>query len=305
MPTPMTREVFSNFTNLGLMLSGIFQDQITAIADPTNNITGLFNISNSTRAAERNHGVGGFGDFRPYQGTIEYDNYEPLYRTTYTHSEFNLAYAIERKAVDDDGIGVFSDAARKMGISADRTVYKAMASVFNNAFTAGATAGADGVALCSTSHPYSPTDATVQSNVTTNPLTVDNLITAQQTMMSFLDSRGNPVPVEPDTLVVPVGLRSTALTIVGSSGRPGTANNDTNIVGGAFNVIVSRYLTDSNNWFLIDSRMAREYLRWYWRTRPEFSLHSNSEYDLQTMVRGYMRYSFGFDHWFWIYGANV
>ncbi|NBW13149.1 MAG: hypothetical protein EBR82_34525 [Caulobacteraceae bacterium] len=304
MAVPMTREIFQNFTNLGLALTGIFQDQLTAVAD-SNSLGNLFRISDSSQAAERNHGVGGFGNFREYTGALEYDSYEPLYRQTYTHREFAMGYAIERKAVDDDGIGVFSDAARKLGLAADRTVYTAMASVFNNAFTAGATAGADGVALCANNHPYSPTDTTTQSNVVTTPLTADSLIAAQQTMMSWLDSRGNPTMAEPDTLIVPVGLRSTALTIVGSAGRPGTANNDTNVVGGAFNVIVSRYLTDSNNWFLVDSRMAREYLRWYWRTRPEFVVNANSEYDLQVMVRGYMRYSFGFDHWNWILGANV
>lgn len=305
MATPMTRNAFENLTNLGLMLRGVFTDQLRAVADPNQEILSFYNVQTSTRAAERNQGMGGFGDVPEIIDTnIPYDSFELLYRSTYTHKEYAKGMAVERKLIDDDEYGAIAQRTRLMGIAFDRSIYKNAASVFNNAFTAGATSGSDGVALCSASHPYSPTNASTQANSGTLPLTHDNVIATQQAMMEFDDSLANPQLVVPDTLLVPVGLYNTALTIVGSTNKSGTANNDANTIGG-LRVVVSRYLTDANNWFLIDSTMSRMYLNWFWRVRPEFALNPTSDYDLVAKARGYMRYSFGWDDWRWVYGHNV
>ena len=72
-----------------------------------------------------------------------------------------------------------------------------------------------------------------------------------------------------------------------------------------FRIITSPYLTDTNNWYLIDSRMAGMYLKWYWRVQPEFQQDPTSDYNLAMKYRGYMRFSFGWDSWMWIYGNEV
>jgi hypothetical protein len=211
---------------------------------------------------------------------------------------------VERKLVDDAKY----DAIRKMmlgfSLAARRTVDQHHADVFINAFSA-SYVGGDGVALCSTSHPYSPSDAGVQSNKGTSALTWDTLVTTREAMMRFKDSKRQPMGVMPDTLVVPIELMTTARTLVGSVQKPGTGNNDTNDLDGAFRVVVSPFLTDTNNWFLIDSRLASLQLNWYWRTRPEFLDSPMSGYNLAMQYRGYMRYSVGWDHWAFAYGHEV
>lgn len=299
MSTPMIREQFENLTALGLVLRSVFSDEIR-LADP---LWSLFNVLTSARGAERNQGMGGFGDVPEYNGSIEYDAFELLYRKTYEHKQYALGMSIERQLLDDEEYGVMRQRASKLGLAFDRTATKHMVSVFNNAFSS-AHLGADGVSLCSDSHPYSPTNAAVQDNKGTAALSHDALVSVATAMMAFKDSRGNPLNIMPDTLVVPVALLPTARVIVESVGRSGTANNDANVNAG-YNIIASHYLTSSVDWFLVDSRMARQYLNWFWRVRPEFQEDPTGDYQLELKYRGYMRYSYGWDHWCWIYGNDV
>lgn len=301
--TPMTRAQFANLTNLELMLRTIFYDQLTAVADPNAELARFFNEQTSADAVERSQGVGGFGDVPEYTGAIEYDDFEVLFRKEYEHVEYAKGMAVERKLIDDEKYGVIRQRTERFGLAFDRTIYKHRASVFNNAFSA-AHVGGDAKALCATDHPLSPTDASTQSNKGTSALTQDAVIATETAMMQYTDSEGNPIVVAPDTLVVPVALKTTAEVIVNSEAKPGTANNDANVTDG-YRVVVSRYLTDANNWFMVDSRLARMYLNWYWRVRPEYRLDPTSDFNLVSRFRGYMRYSFGWDHWAWLYGHEV
>lgn len=299
MATPMRRDQFEQFTALEVALRTVFLDQMTS-NDP---LWTLYNVRSSARAVERNHGVSGMSDVPEYTGAIEYDSFEPLYRADYTHSEYAKGMAAERKLLDDDEYGVLARRAEMMGISFDRTATKHAASVFNNAFSSSYT-GPDSVALCSDSHPYSPTNSSTQDNAGTSALSHDAVIATRQAMMRFEDSKENPAVAMPDTLVVPIELVDTARVIVESTQRSGVANNDTNVNQG-YNIVTSPFLTDTNNWFMVDSRMARMYLNWFWRVRPEFAQDPTSDFNLQLRYRGYMRYSFGWDHWTWIYGHAV
>jgi hypothetical protein len=301
MGSPMTQTQMSALTNLGVALNGVFTHQLTALAGDS--LLPLFNVQNSSRAVERRLGVGGMSDVPVYSGAIEYDSFEPGYRTDYTHVEYAKGIAVERKLLDDDEYNVISQRGQKLGLTFNRTLQKHAASVFANAFLA-ANAGADGVALCATNHPYSPTNAATQGNRGTSALTESAVTATRQLMLKFKDDRGEVMNITPDTLLVPVELEEAARVIVESGQRSGTANNDANTNRG-YRVVVSRYLTDANDWFLIDSGMAKMYLNWFWRVQPEFAEDPTSDFNLVMKYRGYMRYSYGFDAWQWIYGHIV
>lgn len=306
MATPMLRNQFSSITNLAVALRAVFYDQIAGVNGKPiagDSVQQFFNRQRSSDAQEKNQGIGGFGNVPEYTGAIQYDNFELLYATTYQHKEYVQGMAVERKLVDDAKYGVINQRAQLLGLSFDRTREVHAASVFNNAFSS-SYVGGDGKALCATDHPRSPNDATTQSNKGTTALSHDAVVVAETAMMGFTDSKGNPMNIVPDTLLVPVALRTTALTITGSSLKSGTANNDTNTLDG-YRTSVSKYLTDANNWWLIDSRMALMFLNWFDRVSPEFKEAADSDYELELRYRGYMRHSFGWDHWAWIYGSEV
>jgi phage major head subunit gpT-like protein len=303
--TPMTSQEYGVFTNVVAPLRTVFYDQLEAAIRLGQGVADLYNMQTSSDASERNQGMGGFSDIPEYTGAVDYESPDVLYQKTYEHAEYAKGFAVRRKLVDDEKYGVISNQASQLGLAFGRTVMRSMHSTFNNATsTATPYVGGDGVALCSNSHPLSPEDADTQDNLGTTALSVDAMIAAEQAMMGFTDSKGNPMVVVPDTLIVPLGLKATAETIVGSPLRSGVGNNDANTLSG-YKVVVSPYLTDSNNWFLVDSMLAKQYLNFYWRVPIEFTADPKSDFDLEMRMRGYMRYSFGFDHWAWVYGNIV
>ena len=72
------------------------------------------------------------------------------------------------------------------------------------------------------------------------------------------------------------------MEILESVNKPDTANNNGNYVRSTgISLIVWDYLTDANNWFLVDSTLAGMYLNWFDRvplglqwTRPVTSTSS-------------------------------
>jgi hypothetical protein len=304
MAIPLLLEQVQALTNLDIALSVVFYDQMTNLeGEPSvSSALSFFNIRRSTKTQEVHMGVGGFGIVNEYNGTIEYKDFPLLFEKTYIHKEYADGFAVERKLWDDGMYNVISNQAASLGESYDRTKEYHAASIFNNAFSS-SYLGGDSKALVATDHPSGASGA-AQSNKGTAALTQDAVIAARIAMMGFKNSLGEPDMSIPDTLLVPINLVPTAEVIAGSNLKPGTANNDKNVVAG-LRVVTNPWLTDSNNWFLIDSRKAKRYLNWYWRVMPEFKLDPSSDFNLVMRWRGYMRYSFGFDHWSWIYGSEV
>lgn len=299
MATPYSYDQNNIYTNIAVALSTVFQDEILMQDD----LVTLYNIQQSSKAVERNQGASGFGKFRKYEGQLNYQSTEPLYRADYEHEEFAEGFAIPRKLIDDDEYGQMAQQAALLGQALDYTVIDDMASVFVNAFSSDYL-GPDSKALCADDHPYSPTDATTQDNKRTTALTHDEVKADRRDMLKFKNAKGLAAPSILDTLLVPPDLLEDALVIAGSENKPGTANNDTNTFRGV-TVLSSPLLSDTNNWFSIDSRKAQMYLRWYWRVRPEFGQDPTSDFALTLRVRAYARWSYGWDDWRWLIGHEV
>lgn len=280
---------------------------MTGIVSPVFN---LFGVETSTTSVEYSQGMGAGGeipeynsDTDPSNAQIQYDSFNPLYETTFTHKEYAKGLQIERKLWDDDRLGNIRRRASSLGIEYGQTRAKHAASVFNNAFSA-SYVGADAVALCSASHPTSPTDSTAISNRGTSALSYAAIKSTLQLGKRLENDRGFPMPIFYDTLVVPVELEEVANEILKAVGKPGGADNDANAVNG-INIVMDPYLTDANNWFMVASAQAKLHLLWFNRVQPELSLDPTSDFNLVARYRGYMRYSFGWDDFRFVYGHEV
>jgi len=283
-------------------LRSIFELQRDALA-ATSQIPALFNVIGSSKAAEYFLSIGGFGDWTEYKGAIEYQDNEQGHKTTLTHKEYVQGFAVERKLVDDDQYNIINARPRGLALAAMRTREKHAASIFNNAFSSSYTGG-DAVALCSNSHPYSPLNASVQDNYGTYSLTYDNLVTVRRLMREYKDDKGELVPIMPDVLVVPPELEETAYGIKMTANKPGQTDLQANFIGSKFQTVVWDYLTDSNAWFVLDSALARQHLLWIDRKPLEFAADPTGDYNLVARYRGYMRYSYGWSDWRFLYGNN-
>lgn len=284
-------------------IRAIFDQAIGELASASR-IPILFNVARSNKAQEHDLGFGAFGLFTEYKGAIEYDDNEQGFKTTYTHTEFAKGFKVERKLVDDDQYNVISKRPRGLAIAAMRKMEVDGASVFNNAFSASYTGG-DSIALCG-SHPYSPSNASTQSNAGSTALSYDAVVATRKLMRAYEDDRGQLVPINPDLIIVPPELEDAAHDIVMAYRKPATADNDPNFVADkGIDYVVWDYLTDANNWFLADSVLAKQYLNWFNRVPLEFAMDPTSDFTLEARFRGYMRYSYGWSDWRWVYGHAV
>jgi len=264
----------------------------------------IFNVLTSEKAVEHFLGLGGFSDWEEYKGKITYDDPEQLYKTSLTHKEYVDGFKIERKLVADDLYNIINARPRGMALSAARTREKHAASVFNNAFSA-SYVGADSVALCG-SHPYSPSNATTQSNAGSTALSYQAVVDTRRTMREFKDDRGELVAINPDTLLVPPELEEKAFSIVQTMNKVDVADYHANFVQSRIkSVVVWDYLTDAESWFVLDSGLAKMHLLWIDREPLEFAMDPASDFRLEARYRGYMRYSYGWSDWRGVYGHNV
>ena len=83
------------------------------------------------------------------------------------------------------------------------------------------------------------------------------------------------------------------------------ANNNANVHNGNYSVEEWNYLTDSNNWFLMDTAMCKDFgLKWIDRNKGEFGFVE----DFDTLVgkwRAYARWGNAWVDWRFILGALV
>ena len=123
-------------------------------------------------------------------------------------------------------------------------------------------------------------------------------------MRGFRDAAANRGDVEPNEFLIPPDLYEIAFEIVESMGKVDTANNNRNVHNGRYTIKEWNYLTDTKNWFMMDSALRGDAVHWLDRVPVEFAFAE----DLDTIIakwRLYMRYASGHTDWRFINGNNV
>ena len=291
-----------NFTNyLEPILNEVFWDNYNR-QFATDSVLRLFKNASSQKAKETINSLSGVGYLKERKAGAgpNFVEITDQYQTEFTHKEYQATLPIDIQLIEDQDYINISLIAEEMGSAAGQTKRSHAASVFANAFTA-AFAGADGVELCDASHPVG---STTISNIGSTALSYASVIATRALMRKFTDANGLPAGVIPDTIVVPLDLEEAAWQIANAAGKPGTANNDENFQNG-LNVVVDPYLSDTNNWFMADSRIAASRLIWFDRVMQEPSLIAPNAKDFNFYYGTRMRYSYGWSDWRWVYGHSV
>jgi len=252
-------------------------------------------------------GIGAVGQIptRPEGGDLPRDTREQLFKKTFTQGSRDLGVDITEEMIQFNETAEIARRVRDLATGFSRQILRDAYSTLNNAFSS-SYLGPDSKELCADDHPTSPTDTTAKDNKGTTALSYDAVVATRQLMMRFTDSRGNEQNVTPDMLIVPIELEATAWTIVESMGRPTTADNDGNFIGSTgLRVLTSRYLSDTNNWFMIDSRFARLQNHWIQSDAPTIALNERASGYRKNTYAGHMMYDYGWSDWRWVYGHEV
>lgn len=261
------------------------------------------------RADMRWSSVGAFGDFSQFTGNVTYDEVSQGYDVLQTHIEFASGFQVERRLFDDDQYNIMDQRPAGLASAATRTRQKHAARAFNNAFNVDTlfSVNSEGLPMCYTAHTTNADGvdtSTGFNNASTTALSATSLTAARIKFRGFRDDRGNRYDAVCDEILIPPDLYDVAFEIVKSAGKPDTPNNNRNVHEGVYTVIEWNYLTDTNNWFLMDSKTRPQHLHWVDRVNLEFAYAE----DLDTIIakwRAYMRYSPSWDDWRWVLGSNV
>jgi len=168
------------------------------------------------------------------------------YKTRYTPVKYRTKVKITRELYDDGRYGDMKSFVREqISISSRISEEKIATSLFRSGFSAYTSYG-DAIRLYSTLHPRKDGGST-QSNASSTGITLTeaNLETQFLLLEKVLSDTGQIIEVVGDSLVkllVPHDLEKEAKIITGSTLRSATANNDTNVYLGSYEVIPSRYL---------------------------------------------------------------
>ena len=308
MTIPVTSESFGDL--LDPRFQQIFNDELEQLDDM---LASLYDMPpDNGRNEVKYSGVGAFGDFNEFTGTVTYDDVAQGYDSTATHIEFASGFQVQRKLFDDDQYNIMDAKPQGLAEAAVRTRQQHGAEVFTGAFSAGSNfySHSEGVALCSDSHTTTASGvstATGFDNLGTAAFSHTALVAARIQMRGFRDDRGNRFSVMPDEVWFPVDIFDKVQEVLMSTTRSDNANDQFNVQRGLRDGTGRagwEYMTDANNWFLVDSRKRRRYLKWHDRIALEFAFAE----DLDTIVakwRAYMRYSWQWWNWRWFMGHQV
>ena len=268
----------------------------------------VFTTHKSNMAVERSTQMRflGLPQLKSEGGATAFDNNAgERFTFNFEHQEVALGYAITRKAIDDNLYKAqFNPTNLKLQESFAQFKEIQGANILNNATTYSANIGGDGKALCATDHPY---DGGTWANRPATDLDLNEaslLQTMTNVRTGFVNEAGLKILARARRLVVPPALEPQAIRLTKTELRPGTANNDVNAVlttsgGLPEGYIVLDFLSSQYAWFLTTNIEGLIHML---RVPYEMDMQVDFITD-NLLVKGYERYSFGYNDPRAIYGS--
>lgn len=281
-------------------------------------LQGMFDVLGSDRSFEEEVLMTGFGEAQTKSegAAVAYDDAQEAWTARYNHETVALAYALTEEMMEDN---LYETEGRLRADGLGRAMASAKqqkgADVYNNAFTGGAYAGGDGVALISDSHPL--VNGGTLDNKATADLSEAALESAIIAIEEFIDDRGILINAMGDKLIIPTQLQFTANKILYSdlstrigvnpttSTNGATNLNDTNALKGMGvlpgGIHINRRLTDEDAWFIRTD--VPQGLQMF--NRVGLTFKEDGDFDTGNVrFKARERYSFGWTNPRGLYGSD-
>lgn len=233
---------------------------------------------------------------------IEYDSDQQGYKSTFVHVVYALGYIVTMEELADGLYKTISNRrAANLARSMRWTAEVVHANVLNRGFDTNYAIG-DGAALFSASHP---TLSGNQSNLlVAADLSETALEDAAKATWRLKSNRGTPINSGIRRLIITPEDAFNATRILNSVLRPGTPNNDINALnamGIVPDVVVNKYLTDTDAWFVQTD--VKDGLMSMWRSEP--NLDQDNDFDTKNArASSYMRFAAGVGDWRSAFGSQ-
>lgn len=244
---------------------------------------------------------------KPEGTPTTFDN-QPGERYVYNHQSntLSLGFAITLEAIEDNQYKKdFGPSVMGLQDAFMRAENVFAADVLNSATTFSTPIGGDGKALGATDHPV---DGATVSNLASPAVSLGEaaLLNAQIAInANWRDNANQRMNAKPRSLVIPPQLEPTAIRLLKTELRPGTAMNDVNAIlttqgGMPDGYIVWNYLTSVFTWFVLSD--CKGLLFW---NRMPYEQDMSVEFSTDNLlVKGRQRYVFDYDDWRSLYMSN-
>lgn len=266
----------------------------------------MFDRSTSNKAYEEVGELVGFGlaPVKNEGGAVSYDTQQQGITNRFTNKVYALGYIVTKEEFKDNQYEQVAEArTRGLAFSMRTTKETVGANVLNRGFNA-SYARADGVSLLNTAHP----DATGSTQSNALAVAADLSEASLEDILiqigNATDSRGLPVNIMAEQLIVSPNDMFNAARILKSVQQNDTANNAINAIqslgmlGKGF--LSNPYLTDTDAWF-VKTNVPEGMLLFQ---REEMEISRDNDFDSSNMkVKAEERYVFGVADFRGIYGS--
>lgn len=255
-----TRAEFSNAFTLGL--TKVHKD---AVKRQTKDYAVWLREEQAKHLFDTEWGVSGLGVMpeKEIGGVVETDKIYNGPQKTFTLTPYALAIVIQYEAMRWDLYSVFPDLMKQLAKSAtDRYNLVAYSVLLNSFSTADPTYTTfQGEALFTDSHTR--LDGGTWSNAGTVGLSYLGFQEARVELRKTVDERGRfMTDVNPTLLITSPDQEWIAETVLQSTGRPGTADNDKNTLANKnYRIKTSPYVTNQTYWWLWDKNAVQINMR--------------------------------------------
>ena len=219
---------------------------------------------------------------------------------TIRNKDFEATVAIPRNAIEDDKIGLYSPSIQMLGQAAAQHPDELVFGLLKDGFKEKCY---DGKPFFAADHPVGKKTV---SNKGTAKLSLESYTAARAAVMGVTNSKGRPLRLVPDLLVVPPALEGTARSIVMSEFINGTANT---MKGTAEVLVVPEIAGQDTTWYLLCTKRPIKPLIFQERKKPKFVAKTSETDDNVFFSKEYLygvdsRDNAGFGFWQMAYGSD-
>ena len=264
----------------------------------------IFNVSDMETNPVKDRQVAGLGAMPAKPEGSGFTRDEPILGPAkeYEAEPFGLSLEFSWELWRDELYGIMRMMTKELARSSRYRQEVDAWSVINNAFD-NAFPGFDGVSLINTAHPG--LDGVTRSN-RPSPEVGFSQTSIQAGLLNFenqTNERGLPILNSPTRVLINAQNKFTAREILGSSGKPYTADNEINALNAEdLQWMVGHYLTSLTAWFMMSSKSTHD-LQFLWRDRPIFDNWDDPD-TKSGIFSIYQRHTQGFGTFRWIYGST-
>lgn len=299
---PATTGAFSN-----AMAPGIRRIFFMHLKDRPKDYEKVFSIGKSTRNYEEFSEMAALGTMptKPEGTSIIYQDFIEGGKKRFTHVTYGLGFRITEEAMEDDLYNVLNRHPKALKRSAGVAVETAAFNVFNNSFSTEFGYSKFGVneALVGTTHTLLGGGTGSNRPVTDADIASGSLEAAILNFNTLNDERGMPLDLHPRMLLFHPSDLFLVQEMLQSEYKPFTGNNEVNPLKGRLEPFWSRYLTDTDAWWVIAEDMDEDGPLLLWRR--QLRLQNGDDFDSgDAKFKATQRFSVGVSEWRYLYGST-